>query len=324
MFLAKYAPKSINSELPSGIKDIVYANYHYDIYKILYNEFDNIISISDINEFAHHKPNVDYIFTLYNRMPFRNSEIFVSSVAEYYKLAYLGATPNVRSIAEDKHLAKIQALYLGLSTPKWFVCNVGNDVSNIPFKGPYFVKPRFGASSKGVDSTCFCLDINSLTKKVKYFHAKNIDTIIEQYIEGTSITVPVLNNFGETLVLPYIIEYSNNAYNVITYAQKRKIELGLNRVVNNNIQMQNKIKEISQKFFHSVQPLDYCRIDFIIDSNNVPYFIEFNVCCNLGKHAAINLSANNINISYEALINNIIYSSLFRQKLINTSCGKKL
>lgn len=39
-------------------------------------------------------------------MPFRNSEIFISSVAEYYKIAYLGARPNIRALAEDKHLSK--------------------------------------------------------------------------------------------------------------------------------------------------------------------------------------------------------------------------
>lgn len=324
MFLAKYAPKTINSKLPLDVEDIVYAQYHYDIFKILYNEFDNVISICDINKFAQSKPNVDYIFSLYNRMPFKNSEIFVSSLSEYYKLAYLGATPNIRSIAEDKHLAKVQAFYMGFSTPKWFVCDVGNKITSIPFEGPYFVKPRFGASSKGVDSTCFCSDIDSVIDKIKYFHIQNVDAIIEQYIEGTSITVPVLNNFGETKVLPFIIESSTNKHNIITYEQKRKIESGLYRSINNDKQMQNIIENLAIKFFHSVQPLDYTRLDFIIDNNNIPHFIEFNVCCNLGKHAAINMSANSINITYEELIHNIIYSSLFRQKLIDSSCGKKL
>lgn len=34
LFLAKYAPDSINSPLPSGIEDTLYAEYHYDIYNI--------------------------------------------------------------------------------------------------------------------------------------------------------------------------------------------------------------------------------------------------------------------------------------------------
>ena len=65
-------------------------------------------------------------------------------------------------------------------------------------------------------------------------------------------------------------------------------------------------------------------IDYIIDSNGEPYFIEFNVCCNLGKHAAINMAAQNIGITYSELINNILYSSLYRQDLIDSFLGQKL
>lgn len=324
LFLAKYAPKSINSPIPNDIHDTVYAQYHHDIYKILYDEFETIVSMSDINEYVNKKPYVDFVFSLYNRMPFRNSEIFVSSLSEYYKIPYLGATPNVRAIAEDKHLAKLTALYAGIPTTRWSVCNVGDNFPAISFDGPYFVKPRFGATSIGINNMSFCLDIDSVHERINYFHSKNLDVIIEQYIEGTSVTVPILNNFNNTLVLPYIIERSTLEHNIITYEQKRKIKTGLSRVVNTDNNMQDIINKYALKFWEYIQPLDYTRIDFIIDKNNKPYFIEFNICCNLGKHAAINLAANAKNISYEALINNITYSSLYRQNLINTFCGKNL
>ena len=324
LFLAKYAPESINSPIPSGIHDTVYAQYHHDIYKILYEEFETIVSMSDINEYVNNRPSVDFVFSLYNRMPFRNSEIFVSSLSEYYKIPYLGATPNVRAIAEDKHFAKLTALYAGIPTAKWSVCNVGDNFPVVSFDGPYFVKPRFGATSIGINNMSFCLDIDSMLERIKYFHSQNLDVIIEQYIEGTSVTVPILNNFNNTLVLPYVIEQSTLEHNIITYEQKRKIKTGLSRVVNTDSNMQHIINKYSIKFWEYIQPLDYTRIDFIIDKNNIPHFIEFNICCNLGKHAAINLAANAKNISYEALINNITYSSLYRQNLIDTFCGKEL
>ena len=324
LFLAKYAPKTINSQLPAGIEDVLYAEYHYDIYSILHNEFRNIISTNNIENIIHEKPNVNYIFSLYNRLPFRNSEIFISSIAEYYNIPYLGARPNVRAIAEDKHLAKLQASHLGLETPRWITYNVNQEINSIPFDGPYFIKPRYGASSMNIDSTCFCKNLSEVKRKAKQFYYKNIDIIIEQYIKGTSITVPILNNFGNTKVLPFIIEQSNYNYNIITYKQKRKITGGLSRIVNADLQLQKNIDEISSVFFESIQPLDYTRIDYIIDPNGIPYFIEFNVCCNLGQHAAINIAANSIGISYSELINNILYSSLYRQNLINSFFGKKL
>lgn len=324
LFLAKYAPQSINSPIPSGIHDTIYAQYHHDIYKILHEEFETVISMSDINEYANNKPPVDFVFSLYNRMPFKNSEIFVSSLSEYYKIPYLGASPNVRAIAEDKHLAKLTAFYAGIPTAKWTVCNVGDSFPIISFDGPYFVKPRFGATSIGINNLCVCFDIDSAIERTEFFHSQNLDVIIEQYIEGTSITVPILNNFKKTLILPYVIEQSTLEYNIITYEQKRKIKTGLSRMVNTDNSMQHIINKYAIKFWEYVQPLDYTRMDFIIDKNYIPHFIEFNICCNLGKHAAINLAANSKNISYEALINNITYSSLYRQNLINTFFGKDL
>lgn len=84
----------------------------------------------------------------------------------------------------------------------------------------------------------FLQNLSEVKRKAKQFYSKNIDIIIEQYIKGTSITVPILNNFGNTKVLPFIIEQSNYNYNIITYKQKRKITGGLSRIVNADLQLQ--------------------------------------------------------------------------------------
>lgn len=325
LFMAKYAPKSLQEKIPDDIDDITYAVYHHKIFEVLHNGFENIISTNNVQNIVEKRPAVDYIFSLYNRMAFRNSEIFVSSLAEYYDIPYLGATPNIRAIAEDKHLAKINACHIGIDTPEWIICNQNQKIKEIPFAGPYFIKPRFGASSQGISSDCFCPTITEVKSKLKEYQQNNIDVIIEKYISGKSITVPLLNNFGETKVLPIIVENSSLSHNIITYEQKRKIKTGLSRSLNNDIDLQNEINIIAKKYFSSIQPIDYTRMDFIIDSNTgIPYFIEFNVCCNLGEHAAINISAKSIGIDYSSLINNIVFSSLYRQNLISNSFGKKL
>lgn len=325
LFLAKYAPHSLQEKIPDDIEDVTYAIYHHKIYKVLNNEFENIISTNNIQSIVEKRPDVDYIFSLYNRIAFRNSEVFISSLAEYYDIPYLGATPNIRAIAEDKHLAKINACHIGIDTPEWIICNHNQKIEKIPFDGPYFIKPRFGATSQGIDDKSYCQTIVDIKTKLKKYQQNNIDVIIEKYISGKSITVPLLNNFGQTKILPLIVENSTLPHNIITYKQKRKIETGLSRTLENNPVLQDTINIIAKKYFDSIQPLDYTRMDFIIDSNTgKPYFIEFNVCCNLGEHAAINLSAKSIGINYPLLINNIVYSSLYRQNLIQDSFGKKL
>ena len=67
-----------------------------------------------------------------------------------------------------------------------------------------------------------------------------------------------------------------------------------------------------------IQPLDYTRFDYIISKHDgLPYFIEFNVCCNLGEHSTISQSSKSLGYSYEDTILNILASSLYRNNLLD-------
>ena len=317
LYIAKYADINKQSIYNQSIKDITYATYHQDFYNILKNNFENIIAATTPEILLNGLTNYDYVASLLNRMPINNSEIFISSLLEYYSKPYLGATPNIRAIAEDKQLAKIVAYYAGVKTADWLTYHISAPVHEPLFKPPYFVKPRFGASSLGIDETSVCFSWNSAHDKIKDLFKSTNQVMLEQYIQGDAYTCPILSNFGDTLYLPPIMECSSLNGNVITYEQKRKIVSGLTRKIATDERVIEKLKKACSLIFKLIQPIDYTRIDFIIDKNGIPYFIEFNVCCNLGKHAAINLSAQSIGISYEDLICNIITSSMKRQNVID-------
>lgn len=326
LFLAHYAPKKESEPIPSGIMDTVYAIYHHRVYTFLERNFPRLTSTDDISVLLDKElPNkYDFIFSLYNRLPFRNSEIFVSSVAEYHKIPYLGATPNIRALAEDKHLAKMMARYAGVNTPKWNVYNKNDKLYNANFAGPYFVKPRFGAASKYIDEHSLCQDWKEAQERILYLHENNQDAILEEYINGVYYTSPVLNNFDNPIYLPCIKEESILKGNIVTYEQKRKITGGLTRTINTNSDLDMKLHQESKKMYKLIQPLDYTRFDYIVDSNTGKIqFLEFNVCCNLGEHSTISQSAKGIGINYDSLLSNIIYSSLYRQGLIKDMAGKQ-
>lgn len=48
---------------------------------------------------------------------------FVQSICEYYNLPYIGATPNVRALVEDKSMSKQLAEHLQIPTAKWVVAS---------------------------------------------------------------------------------------------------------------------------------------------------------------------------------------------------------
>lgn len=324
LFLAHYAPKDLSSQLPTDIEDVVYAEYHYKIYRVLMELFPNTISSNDPSVLLKTNVPTDYIFTLYNRMPFKNSEVFVSSVAEYHKIPYLGARPNIRALAEDKHLAKMMARYAGVVTPEWQIYNIGGIINPPEFAPPYFCKPRFGAASKGIDEGSACSTWVVAKERIERLHQQGYDVILEKQILGTYHTSPVLNNFGDNLFLPCIAQHSVLKNGIVTYEQKRKIVSGLTREIVSDPNLELLLMNNSQKMFPLIQPLDYTRFDYIVEEHTgIPYFLEFNVCCNLGEHSTVSQAAAHIGIGYKELIANILYSSMYRQGLLNDTCGKK-
>lgn len=316
LFLAKFAPVT-GSEYPLSTEetDGIYAQYHYDIYKILKELCPKTVCAHTPEILLNGKIKFDFVFTLLNRAPYKNSEIFVSALLEYLKIPYLGATPNIRALAEDKHLAKIVAKASGVNTPDWIIVNSNDPIPAMPFfSGPYFVKPRFGASSAYIDEDSLAVTWPEAQQKICQLQKLDLDIIIEKFIDGTYYSVPIYFQNNKIVHLPSVEEISALTGNIVTYRQKRKLDPGLSRNVNTDICLENKFIQLSNKFLENIRPLDYTRIDFIVTSSSIE-FIEFNVCCNLGKQSSFCISANSIGLSQKRLVQQIFLNSLNRQNI---------
>lgn len=317
LFLAKFAPKE-GSDYPLATDkcDGIYAQYHYDIYKILKSIVPNTVCANSPEILLNHTTKFDYVFSLLNRAPYKNSEIFISALLEYLKVPYLGSTPNIRALAEDKHLAKIVANHAGLNTPNWTTIDANDILSDAkPFNGPYFIKPRFGASSAFIDENSIAYDWKQAKKQIQHLQTNKLDVIVEEFIDGKYYSLPIYFSDNKPIYLPAIEEKSNLMGNVVTYRQKRKLDTGLERVVNSNIELQNRLVECSQKFLEGISPVDYTRIDYIVKGDRIE-FIEFNICCNLGKQSSFCLSANSVGLTQYDLVKQILINSFSRQEII--------
>lgn len=316
-FIAKYAPPlGSTNPVPAARENIVYSKYHYDVYSILSRYFPNMITGTDATCILENHNHIDYIFSLLNRSPYRNSEVFISALAEYFGIPYLGSRPNIRALAEDKHLAKTMAEHCEIATAQWITVNVGEHLqSSPPFPGPYFVKPRFGASSKFIDEASICQTWDDATKRIAYLHTNCEDAIIEEFITGIFYSSPIITYNGTPVVLPPVREESTLKGNVVTYGQKRKVDAGLTRTIETDPNIVTEIANASQTIAQFIRPFDYTRIDYMI-SNSGLKFLEFNICCNLGIQSAFVLSAQAAGMSHEELIISILRESLSRQNVL--------
>ena len=139
LFLAPYAPDAPGYEKHEYDGDGGYTDYYFDVLHTLKQMLFTVDSSSKPYTIAFSAGISDYIFSLYNRMPMHNSEVFISAYCEYLCIPYLGASPNIRSLAEDKYLSKLAAMTLGIPTPNGQAYTRRHHTLLPPdFPGPYF------------------------------------------------------------------------------------------------------------------------------------------------------------------------------------------
>lgn len=314
LFVAPYAP-TIDAPCPDAHPvHGVAPRYNYELYSILKDLNVPVTPCSDLHHFTSLLPEHDFVFTIFNQARFRNSEMYVSTICEFHQVPYLGAPPNIRALAEDKLWSKLVAQNIGLPVmPGLVYASEDSLIHPPPFPGPYFIKPRFSAASIGieVESIQDCWD--GIKRQCLTLFEQGRECLVEQCIDGTDITQPVIGG-ASPLFLPASEEVSDLPYGIATYEQKRMIVQGRERHILEDMDIQSQLAEMAQRFIGIVKPFDYLRMDYRLERHTRKlYFMEFNIGCNLGSHAAIALGARKAGIEHRALIAHLVAYSLKRQ-----------
>jgi D-alanine-D-alanine ligase len=259
----------------------------------------------------------NYVFSLLNRAAFRNSEVFVSSICEYFHTSYLGAPPNVRALAEDKYLTKVLAQNLGIPAPAGTVFRAGEDDLTPPaFPGPYILKPRFGAASWLIDESSVEDTWGPLKFRAKTLLSDGVDVLVERFIHGANVTIPVLVH-DDVWVLPCMELVVDGCGGIVTYQQKRQLEGGLRRIPYEDSDAIHLLSQYAGLLYEAIWPVDYFRADFRVRTrDSVPFLLEINVCCNLGTHSNVATPARLIGLSQEDLVGHILAYSVRRQRTL--------
>lgn len=185
LYVARYV-KENPSESPASSGQ--YPRYHREIWTIL-EDLLGKVTVSDTEKLLDEKiADADYIFSLMNRIPMQNGEVYISALCEFAGKPYLGSSPSIRAVAEDKHLAKHLVASLGIDTAPWIVASQFLDLPVAePFEGPFFVKPRTGAASEHIDAKSLAFNWSDASKRVDYLINLGIEVIIEKFVPGQNV-----------------------------------------------------------------------------------------------------------------------------------------
>ena len=308
-FIAKHALSRGEADAQDG----THAIYHSEIRAVLEN-MGVELTVSNKLASLFEAPTYNYLFTLFNRAGFRNSEVMPSSIAEYHGVPYLGSTPVMRALCDDKHLTKVFLRHIGVPTPDWVTYVAGDGpIDPPPFAGGKMVaKPNNSSASWGILAT---RSWDEMAAHIRWLHDQGHDVVVEDYAPGLNICIPVVGA-GKYWALPAIEEYGVSDDNVLTYEEKRGLITGGGVRLWDGVKDHPQVLTDSAKIVAGLWPFDYGRIDFRVDTDTGAIgCLEMNLSCNLGAKRGIALSARSIGVSHPELVESILCHSLVRQNV---------
>jgi D-alanine-D-alanine ligase len=274
--------------------------------------------IADDHGALFERPAVDFVFPLLNRAGFLNSEMLAPLLCERMGLPYLGASPILRGLSDDKHLAKTAAMARGAPTTPWAIYRRGAplDPRACPAAERFVVKPNASSASWGVSEAAGWDEVRSAALAL---HAQGHDAIVEPFLVGHDIEVPVITVGGEPFLLPVQIVEQADPSGLRTYAEKRSLGLEPAYAIRplEDARLQRLVENRARAVLKDYWPLDYGRVEFRLDmTTGEAQFLEINLNCNLWSRKTIALAAAQIGWSHRELVETILAESLMRQKLL--------
>lgn len=260
----------------------------------------------------------DFVFPLLNRGGFLNSEMLLPLLCERQGIPYLGASPIVRGLSDDKHLSKLVALRHGLPTARWALFRHGAPVeeSALPSAARYVVKPNASSASWGIGAAESWAEVR---EAITQLHAQGHDALVEPFIPGHDIEVPVVTLDGEPFLLPVqIVEQEDTAY-LRTYAEKRNLVSGQAYEIKPlaDARLVAEAQRQTRLLMREYTPFDYGRFEFRLDAaTGEVRFMEVNLNCNLWSRKTIAMAAAQIGWTHDALVETILAESLSRHGLM--------
>ncbi|GGE83247.1 D-alanine--D-alanine ligase family protein [Sphingomonas prati] len=320
-----YIAKHALSEGHADGQDGTHATYHAEIRQVLCGLGLNLV-VADRYEVLFDKPDVDFVFPLLNRGGFLNSEMMLPLLCNRLRIPYLGGSPIIRGLSDDKHLTKTVARARGLAMADWAIYRrlAPIDAQRCPRADRWVIKPNASSASWGIRSAH---DWAGVRDAVATLHAEGHDAIVEPFITGHDIEVSVITVGGKPVILPVMIVEQQDPAQLRSYAEKRDLA---GKPQSYAIQPYNdharlaEIHAATQALIPEFLPFDYGRFEFRIDATTgAIQFMEVNLNCNLWSRKTIAMAARLGGWSHAELIETIVAESLERNGLIPPKSLKK-
>lgn len=169
---------------------------------------------------------------------------------------------------------------------------------------PCFVKPNRSGSSFGISKA---KNTEELLQAIETAYKEDNEIIIESFLNGTEVSVGVINYQGEIIVLPITEIVSENDF--FDYEAKylgKSQEITPARI---DEATKAKVEDIASRIYKILKMEGFSRSEFII-VDGIPFLLEMNTVPGLTNESILPQQAKQANISLSDLFGNAIVLAL--------------
>jgi len=183
-------------------------------------------------------------------------------------LPFIFSDLEAHAVGMDKYLSKHLAEKMGLLTSPYFILE---GLEKIDFTKSLVVKPLVGGSSIGIS---IAHNQNNLDKALQEAFKYSNRVLVEDYVKGKELTVPIIDKGNKTFALPVVEVRSKNAF--FDYESKYDDKLAeeicpapIDDILAKELQSQ------ALKMHKTIGARHISRSDFIVSGDKI-YFLEIN------------------------------------------------
>jgi len=229
-------------------------------------------------------PPVDAVLDIAEGRGSRNREAWAPVLLEMAGIPVLGSDALTRSLCLDKAWAKRVAAAAGIETPPFAVFAGVEEITpeRLPAPFPLFVKPRHEGTSKGIGRSSRVESPAELRREVeRIVRLYRQEVLVEAFVPGAEFTVTVVGH-DPPRALPALQRALDAESGIGLHALLRRggegvppeARVDLPGVLDEGLE--EGLARRSLELFGLFECRDFARIDFRLDAEGVPCFLEIN------------------------------------------------
>tara|TARA_R110002072_G_scaffold176744_2_gene332590 strand:- start:233 stop:1207 length:975 start_codon:yes stop_codon:yes gene_type:complete len=218
--------------------------------------------------------------------------------APFYQMALTFNKRDTLSVVKEYGIKTAISVYLN----KGDVINADEIIAKVGL--PCFIKPNNAGSSYGISKAYTKEDV---LKGIETAYKEDSSILIESYLNGTEVSVGVIQYKGELKVLPITeIVSENDFFDYEAKYEGKSQEITPARISETQ---KNKVEEVAKKVYKALHMRGFSRAEYIF-VNDEPHFLEINTVPGMTLQSILPQQAAAAGISLYELFENAIEMAL--------------